>query len=364
MSMKNTFPRYYKSFTCIADKCTDTCCAGWEIVVDGESLEKYSSLGGSYADKIRSLISVDEDGDRIFTSCGGRCPFLLESGLCEMHIELGHENLCRTCRLFPRHINAFGARIETGISLSCPEAARLIFEKSDPITLETEESCGEIIPSDFDAELYFTLLEARKKAIDILQNRNFSIGHRICAFLEFSQALQECIKHNGSAKAAALNPDEFFRINMKFSPLKAKRALNKYFSDFGSLEFINPDFPQKLSTAQSVDIQGFSAPNWEYEHLMIYFVFRYFIAGVFDGDVLTKAKFAAVSFIIIKRLHASLKALEKEQRTEIAQKYSKEVEHSANNMDFLLHSMKKSRFYSAENIINVLSEEDIYNEIS
>lgn len=362
--MKNTFPSYCKKFECIADKCPDTCCAGWGIVVDSESFEKYSAISNAYGDKIRSLISVDEDGDRIFTPCGGRCPFLLESGLCEMHIELGHENLCRTCRLFPRHITSFGARIETGISLSCPEAARLIFESPDPVTLESENIGGEIIPSDFDAELYFTLLEARKKAIDILQRRDFSIEKRICAFLEFSKALQECIKHGDYEEAASMNADTFFITKQSFSLSKSKRALNKYFSDFGSLEFINPDFSEKLSTAQSVDMQGFSAPDWEYEHLMIYFVFRYFTAGVFDGNILAKAKFAAVSFIIIKRLHASLDAFSKEQRTEIAQKYSKEIEHSALNMDFLFSSIRKSRYYSVENLTNILSEEVICNEIS
>ena len=34
--MLNTVPDYYKKFSCIADKCPDTCCAGWEIVVDDE----------------------------------------------------------------------------------------------------------------------------------------------------------------------------------------------------------------------------------------------------------------------------------------------------------------------------------------
>ena len=59
--MKNTFPDYFKEFRCIADKCPDTCCAGWEVVVDGESLKKYSELEGSYAQTLRSRITVDPD---------------------------------------------------------------------------------------------------------------------------------------------------------------------------------------------------------------------------------------------------------------------------------------------------------------
>ena len=35
--MKNIYPSYYKKFRCVADKCPDTCCAGWEVVVDPPS---------------------------------------------------------------------------------------------------------------------------------------------------------------------------------------------------------------------------------------------------------------------------------------------------------------------------------------
>jgi len=354
--MKNTYPNYYKKFSCIADKCTDTCCAGWDVVIDGESLEKYSVLNTPYGEKIRGLITVDEDGDSIFVVQNGRCPFLLDCGLCEMYKELGHQNLCRTCRNFPRFVNAFGSRTETGISLSCPEAARLIFENADPVVFETEDTDGGIIPSDFDAELYFTLLDARKKAIAVIQQRNFSIEQRICAFAEYSQSLQKLINDDRLDEAKELDANTFLTHKHTFSAAKSKRALNKIFSDYSSLEFINSVCANMLSKAEAVDIKGFSAPDTEYEQLMAYFIFRYFITAAYDYDLLTKSKFAIVSFIVIKRLHAGLDAIKKEQRVEISQKYSKETEHSSSNMDFLFRSMKKSRYYGIHNLINILSE--------
>ena len=39
-----SYPDYYKKFRCIADKCPDTCCSDWQIVIDDESLEKISEL--------------------------------------------------------------------------------------------------------------------------------------------------------------------------------------------------------------------------------------------------------------------------------------------------------------------------------
>lgn len=358
--MKNTYPTYYKRFSCVADKCTDTCCAGWTVVADDDSLERYKNIGGDFGRKIRSVIEVDEDGDTIFSPVNNRCPFLLDSGLCEMYIKLGHESLCRTCRQYPRHITFFGARSETGISLSCPEAARIIMQSSEPITFETENTLDFPQPTDVDPELYFTLTEARKKAIDILQNRDFTISERICAFLMFSNDIAPHVrKIDCDSIRQAIKKDYFTKEKAAYSQRRANGALKKYFSDFRELEALDSSWKNQLSAAENADISDFlkntKSFEWEYEHLMVYFVFRYFMTAVFDRDLLTKVKLAAVSFIIIQRLHACENA-DKERRTQIIQRFSKEVEHSALNMDFLNKSMKKSRFYSVDNLVNIIRE--------
>ncbi len=356
--MLNTYPNYYKKFSCIADKCPDTCCAGWEIVVDPESLSNYEHLDGGYAEKIRALISVDPDGDNIFTSADNRCPFLLDSGLCEMYIELGHDSLCRTCRLFPRHVTYFGARKETGISLSCPEAARIIMENPEPIFFETEEIHTDIMPTAIDPSLYFTLIEARKTAINILQNRKFTIESRIIAFLKLSEEIQLLIRKNKFSEAKEICGKDFLGLNYKIgSHSTAKRTASKYFRDFKSLEMLDKSWKIKLDKAENSIPEKSPDFEWEYEHLIIYFIFRYFMAAVFDGDLLSKSKFAAVSYIIISRLQTE-NINNKTARITVMQKYSKEVEHSQLNMDKILSLIKKSRFYSIDNIINILSEEN------
>ncbi len=355
--MLNTYPDYYKKFSCIADKCPDTCCAGWEIVIDPESLEKYRNLGGAYGKKIRSLISVDSDGDSIFIPQNERCPFLLDSGLCEMYIELGHGSLCRTCRQFPRHTTYFGARKETGISLSCPEAARIIMKNPEPIAFETEEIHADIMPTAIDPSLYFTLIETRKTAINILQNRKFPIEKRISAFLVLSQEIQHLIRKNDFVKAKEICKKDFLGEDYKIGPHSRKeRSLFKIFDDFKSLEMLDKSWKDKLTNAEKstpVKPDGF---EWEYEHLMIYFVFRYLMTAVFDGDIISKSKFAAVSYIVISRMQAECIS-DKTARVTTMQKYSKEVEHSQLNLDKILQSIKKSRYYSIDNMINILSEE-------
>ena len=44
--MKTVVPHYYKNFKCIADKCRHSCCVGWEIDIDDDTLEKYRNLEG------------------------------------------------------------------------------------------------------------------------------------------------------------------------------------------------------------------------------------------------------------------------------------------------------------------------------
>ena len=146
--MKTVYPAYYKRFVCAAGECPDTCCAGWDVVVDDVSAEKYARVEGAFGEKLRKMMTVDGDGDTIFVPQSGRCPFLNEKNLCEIYINCGEDFLCRTCDMFPRFVKEFGSLREIGLGLGCPEAAKLIVnEKTDFISEMGEESPA---PDDFD----------------------------------------------------------------------------------------------------------------------------------------------------------------------------------------------------------------------
>ena len=70
------YPDYYESFTCLADRCPDTCCAGWDINVDDESYYRYQTVQGPFGERLRSMLQ-DENGEKAFRlTPEQRCPFL------------------------------------------------------------------------------------------------------------------------------------------------------------------------------------------------------------------------------------------------------------------------------------------------
>ena len=54
--MQITYPDYYKKFSCVADQCVDTCCAGWSIVIDEGTLKKYRAVKGKFGKRLRRKI--------------------------------------------------------------------------------------------------------------------------------------------------------------------------------------------------------------------------------------------------------------------------------------------------------------------
>lgn len=135
--MYQTRPDDYDAFRCIAGACPQTCCAAWEIVVDPDAQDAYLRLRHPLAEKLRRVMRVDADGDTYFAQTDGRCPFLCADGLCELQRTLGAQSLCRTCRDFPRWEVLLCDRVEQGLSLACPEAARQLLARTAPLRLKS-----------------------------------------------------------------------------------------------------------------------------------------------------------------------------------------------------------------------------------
>lgn len=143
-------PDYYRKFHCIGGDCEDSCCcANWRVDIDRATWLRYQAcesetLRPMFRDFVQlepmhNLRSAERYANIKFApnQC---CPFLNEAGLCAIHGELGPEALSDTCALYPRAANLFGRQREYGLSVSCPEAARVVLLHPEPTALVMGEA--------------------------------------------------------------------------------------------------------------------------------------------------------------------------------------------------------------------------------
>lgn len=220
--MKKYVLNYYSAFRCAAGACKHTCCAGWELNIDAETLCGYKNEPSAYALALKKGVNFKKSQFR--RDKAGRCAFLNGEGLCELILNLGEQRLCQVCRDHPRFRSFFGDREETGLGFCCEEAARLILSFPQKIELLLEEGCeeegrgvggnpnaqgadgnpnaqgaggnpiegatapqqgGESVPLDFNQQ---NVLNFREKAIRIVQNRTETIENRVQSLLKLCLA--------------------------------------------------------------------------------------------------------------------------------------------------------------------------------
>ena len=316
--MKIVKPTFYKTFKCIAGDCPDSCCQGWEVDADSDSLEYYKTLDNSLEIKKRidSVLSKDEFDNTIFTLAPKkRCPFLNDENLCDMHIAIGGEHTPYTCRTFPRFIYDFGATREIGISFSCPVASDMMYN-TESFDFETEVNSDLPTLNDIDAEKYFLLYKGRAEAYKIAKDKNKSIRERLNDLLDLGVLLQE-----------------------KLFPYDEGGDDIAFFDVFKNPELINPEWKEKVenfSLKQVSDTQS-------NENILMYFLYKYLMLAVYDDDALSKIKMAVIGVLINTYFG---------EDSWTVHLWSKETEHSQYNMDRYKKLLKSADCLSVTELKN------------
>lgn len=316
--MKIVKPTFYKTFKCIAGDCPDSCCQGWEVDADSDSLEYYKTLDNSLEIKKRidSVLSKDEFDNTIFTLAPKkRCPFLNDENLCDMHIAIGGEHTPYTCRTFPRFIYDFGATREIGISFSCPVASDMMYN-TESFDFETDINSDLPTLNDIDAEKYFLLYKGRTEAYKIAKDKNKSIRERLNDLLDLGVLLQE-----------------------KLFPYDEGGDDITFFDVFKNPELINPEWKEKVenfSLKQVSDTQS-------NENILMYFLYKYLMQAVYDDDALSKIKMAVLGVLINTYFG---------EDSWTVHLWSKETEHSQYNMDRYKKLLKNADCLSVNELKN------------
>ncbi len=329
-------PGYFSKFRCIADKCPDTCCVGWEVDIDSETAEKYSHLVGCLGEKIKNKMSKDEEGSYIFTiSENDRCPFLNDCNLCEIHLGAGEHFLSKTCTLFPRLFDDFGTFREMGLGFGCPEAAKIILEDEEKFSLKIYDEISES-SENVDEDFLKKLLALREEIFTVLEKGNYNFKTKIKIISDKAKVFQKSI-----------DGEKFFEISQAPNFYDCILLLQ-------SMECIKPERKEFIKNLRGKSFSSdiFKTYQNDFEKLMKYYIFRYLLKAVYDYDVLTKVKYGIFACIVISRIYSLCGNPGFDTRVKIMYSFSKEVEYSDVNMEILDEAM----FYdfSTEDLINLI----------
>lgn len=384
--MEYIMPDYYKDFSCAGEECPETCCAGWQIVIDEKSKKRYKKEKGIFGNRLRNEIDWKKG---VFKQYEGRCAFLNDQNLCDIYEEIGKDKLCRTCSLYPRHIEEFESLREVSLSLSCPIVAKLILEKKEPVKFFSKKLKGEMEEyEDFDYLLFTKLTDTREVMFSIVQNRKIPMKWRNAMLLGFGHDVQRRIRNK-----------EIFSIDSIVEKYKSKRAIDfiekkereyqgnimkrlefaqNIFALLGQLEIRKKEWGIWIQKAErklrEINVEDYRKGvlefrrihwkleeeqlNWERieEQIIVYFLFTYYCGAVYDKKPYSKVKMSFFSLFAIEEM-LFLEWLFCHKKMELsdwigyAYQYSRELEHSDLNLNKIDKVLSGKEEYQLKNFL-------------
>ena len=327
----------FDAFKCIADKCPKSCCVGWQIMIDENSIDKYSKTDGDFGQRLKNSINYQ---DGCFLQKGIRCSMLNDNGLCDLQSTLGEDYLCDTCRLYPRHTEEFQDIREYSLSLSCPEVIRMIMESdyefaytdsNDDLLDDPEEF------EDFDFLLFDKLEYARDRMLKIAADTSIALQNRIGIIIDAALQLQELF-------------DEGDIFEMDEVSFEDEQALDFDYCVSGldtllEMEVLEESWTETIQrTKEFWSTKSATSPEWKaamhpdkdtefvFTKVLQSLIFTYFCGAVYDGQIYARTMIAAQS---VRWLMMIFEANKKDLGSTIYL-YSREVEHSDLNVNQLI----------------------------
>ena len=296
--MKTFVPNYYKDFKCIADKCKHSCCIGWEIDIDDDTLATYNNVKNPFRNCLDDGINRDSENACFRLDGKGRCAFLNENNLCEIILNLGEDSLCQICTDHPRFRNYYSNRTEVGLGLCCEEAGRIILSQKETFSLVKLSDDGIDIPSTEDEDSFF----------------------------DFREYLFNKIEENVSVLTLC---------NCEFP----SKAIDQWADIFLSLERLDEHWTILLNELKLTDIENVSIPEEFdncFKNLLLYFTYRHLNEFSTEKDLM----FIHLSCEMIKnlcRMHiCKYENITLEDLIEYSRMYSSEIEYSDENIEKLI----------------------------
>lgn len=296
-------PSFYDDFKCKADKCTDSCCIGWEIDIDDVTLEKYRMIDGDLGERLRKFIVTDGEYSYFKLCDGERCPFLCENGLCDIYNNLGEDALCDICTEHPRFYNEIGDVTLAGLGLCCEKVCELLFDSNYILGFIADDTCI----SDIFEEM-----------LDVIKHKEYDIFEKMNSVLELA----------GYTEKLYLDSKMLKRIINAF--LSTEPINDEWTSYINSLSESHSEF--------SIDCLDLYSDD--YSKLLGYVLYRHLPESEYDGDTALWTLFCCLSvcFVMISDMFTyKLKGVYSLQdRIDNVKRWSKQIEYSTENINIIM----------------------------
>ncbi|MFW5650229.1 MAG: flagellin lysine-N-methylase [Acetivibrio ethanolgignens] len=369
--MKILMPFYYQQFKCIGDSCPDTCCKDWKIPIDVKAWDKYQKLEGSLGKKVRESIST-ENGISFKLEKDGSCPLLNQEKLCELVLQMGEDFLCTTCATYPRFSRLNGDVGECGLSLSCPEVARILLSIKEPIDFCFSDNGEEIsLNPQIDYSLYNDLLTARRISIDIAQNRNLEIWERLFVLCMFNQKIQNTLSDSKisdrshilcqydrieyieqmvlEVQRISFSEEEQFKVRLNLAEcfwnnFSGQLGVYKNIFEKHTKKQTEEEIIRKYVRAGKEFSVYYKVRSHEYENFIVYWLFRYYMQSVGDKVLYKNIEMLVLVYTVMRFLALwqwldNGKELTIQNQEQIFWKCSRSIEHDSKSYDELHHAL-------------------------
>ena len=319
--MKRIFEPFPSSdFRCLKDRCTDSCCTGWDIRIDSETLDFYRTSDDPMFKDI-DLMTREDEGEYYFINRDGRCPFLDERGLCRIHLKYGAEKTSIICRIHPIFVNELESVKERCPSLCCEAATDMIIN-ADPETYVNDCSY-----EAEDERENFIISERNRMIMILSKNRDFLSS---CDLLFL---MSQDIQNRYDEMFFSIEP-EGESEDFSFSGFFLDESFMKDILSFiSSLESSRKDLKDIIKDFTYINTDISEEKNRRLNSLLSHFLFRYMPEAAEDDDIISKTVFSVSSALLIHALSSdSEKNTENSDISLISRLYSREMEYNEENM--------------------------------
>lgn len=321
--MKEIKPWFYDQFQCTAQHCSDTCCAGWAVMVDDESTQRYRQDTSPFGLHRQSKLVDTPDGAAFEMNEDGRCPFLTKDNLCQMIQAQGAASLCEICANHPRFFVDYGQYEEAGIGLCCEEGCRLLLSEPLHFGLHTQGDNPEDTLAD-------TLFQLRSTLQEIALDTTLPLSACISELRSLAH-LAQCQLYGQTDEGHPMTWEKLLEIMADMEPID--ECWQVY------LTRMTHALPTILQTMPAY-MQSPAFPRQTYGNVLAYLLYRHFPYGYWDGAVLGRTQWAVSSLSFLHLCFCdywhTYGDLPMGAQIELVKNWSKQVEYSDENTQLLL----------------------------